>query len=262
MLRWVIALLLAANVGYFLWTQGHLAAWGLAPTEQAEPERLGTQIAPESLRLLNTPRTGEPATEPAASPEADRPEEAPPSAPGPAQAPPVASPVSLSIPAPGPAPEAGMSAPAVSCWVVSGLTEAQLAGWRNVLTRLDFPAGSWQISESRSGGRWIVYMGRFDSAEAMERKKAELRALQIPYRAISTPGLAPGLALGTYSTEAAAQQALRDAMRAGVRTARVAQERAESRSFALRLPAATSAQRAAVAGLGPSVPEQALEPCP
>jgi len=32
----VIALLLLANAGYFLWTQGHLAPLGLAPETAAE----------------------------------------------------------------------------------------------------------------------------------------------------------------------------------------------------------------------------------
>jgi hypothetical protein len=262
MLRWVIVLLVAANAGYFLWTQGHLAAWGLAPTEQAEPERLGTQIAPEALRLLNTPRT--PETGPA-------PEGAPANEPGWDSTPAPASGLPLQTepaPASGETPVSALSilttAPVPSptaCWVINGFTEAQMGPLRSGLAQLGLAAGTWQISEVRSGGRWIVYMGRYDSAEALERKKAELRELQIPHRTVSTPGLMPGLALGTYSTEAAARQALQDAMRAGVRTARVAQERAESRSYALRLPAATPPQRAVVTELGQAVAGKALEPC-
>ena len=38
MLRGLIVLLLLANTGYFLWTQGHLAPLGLAPAEEREPE--------------------------------------------------------------------------------------------------------------------------------------------------------------------------------------------------------------------------------
>lgn len=271
MLRWVIVLLVAANAGYFLWTQGHLADWGLAPPEQAEPERLGTQIAPESLRLLNTPRPLEgapaPAAPPASEPGVVQPqppgngvpqEEAPPAS---GVEPPVAAPMSLSMVAsvPAIAPVAAPGTP--GCWTASGFTEAQVPALHSALAQLDLPTGSWQISESRTAGRWIVYMGRYDNAEALERKKAELRELKMPFRAISTPGLAPGLALGTYSTEAAAQQALQDAVRAGVRTARVAQERAESRSFALRLPAATPAQRTAVERLGPALVSKPLQPC-
>ena len=65
----------------------------------------------------------------------------------------------------------------------------------------------------------------------------------------------------TYSSEAAAQQALQNAVRDGVRSARVAQERAESISFTLRLPAATPAQRAAVASLGAPLAGKTLQAC-
>jgi hypothetical protein len=47
----------------------------------------------------------------------------------------------------------------------------------------------------------------------------------------------------------------------GVRTAKVAQERAESTSFTLRLPAITAAQRAAVDGLGEAMAGKTLRRC-
>jgi hypothetical protein len=50
-------------------------------------------------------------------------------------------------------------------------------------------------------------------------------------------------------------------VRDGVRTARVAQERAESLSFTLRLPAATPAQQAAVASLGAPLAGKTLQAC-
>ena len=107
------------------------------------------------------------------------------------------------------------------------------------------PDAEWQFAEVRNAGRWIVYMGRFDNAEQAARKKAELRGLGVSFREITAAGLAPGLALGTYSTEAAARVALQKTERDGVRTAKVAQERAESQSLTVRLPAITEAQRAA-----------------
>ena len=81
------------------------------------------------------------------------------------------------------------------------------------------------------------------------------------FRDISAPGLAPGLALGTYSTEDAARQALQKTERDGVRTAKVAQERAESVSFTLRLPAITDGQRAAVDGLREAMAGKTLRSC-
>lgn len=269
MLRWVIAVLVLANAGYFLWTQGHLATWGLAPPDPAEPQRLDTQIAPEALRLLNTPRTPveppAPAAPPAPSPEtgiapgeappAEAPAATEPAAPAPGPDTPSVTPISLQASAP------AAPAPVTACWQAGPFTEAQAGPLQDALARLALPSGAWQFTESRVAGRWIVYMGRFENAELLDRKKAELRAKDVAYRVISTPALGPGLALGTYSTEAAAQQALRDAVRDGVRSARVAQERAESRSFGLRLPAITAAQRSAVAGLGGALAGKPLEAC-
>ena len=147
-----------------------------------------------------------------------------------------------------------------ACWQAGGFTEAQTEALRNALVQLDLPR-SWQFNEARSGGRWIVYMGRYDNQEQVERKKAELRELKVSFRELSAAGLGPGLALGTYSSEAAAEKALADVVRTGVRTARVAQERAESVSFTLRLPRITPTQRDAVAGLGALLAGKPLKRC-
>ena len=148
-----------------------------------------------------------------------------------------------------------------ACWLAGGFTEPQADTLRAALTLLDLPRGTWQLNESRSGGRWIVYMGRYDNAEQLERKKVELRELKVDFRQVSAPGLSPGLALGTYSSEAAAQQALQDAVRSGVRTARVAQEREETSAWNLRLPEITDAQRASVTGLGAALAGKRLQRC-
>ena len=52
MLRLLVLALLLANAGYFAWTQGLLADYGLAPAAQAEPQRLAQQLRPEAMRLL------------------------------------------------------------------------------------------------------------------------------------------------------------------------------------------------------------------
>jgi len=52
LLRLLVLLLLLANGAYFAWAQGLLAAWGVAPAQQSEPQRLAQQIRPEALRIL------------------------------------------------------------------------------------------------------------------------------------------------------------------------------------------------------------------
>jgi cell division protein FtsN len=261
-LKWTIWLLVLANTGYFAWTQGYLDGLGMAPQDQREPRRLQEQVKPEQLRLLNGPRAQD-APAAAVPPVAASTEATPPvTAPFP---PPVATPVATlpapaapPVPAPPPLPEG--TGPR-TCWQAGGFTESQTELLRAELALLGLLPSRWQLNEVRSAGRWIVYMGRYDNESQLERKKAELRGIGVSFREVSANGLAPGLALGTYSSEAAAQQALEQAERGGVRTAKVAQERAESVSYTLRLPAITASQRAAVDGLGDAMAGKVLRPC-
>ncbi|MGE0100341.1 MAG: SPOR domain-containing protein [Hydrogenophaga sp.] len=251
MLKWTIWILAMANAGYFAWTQGYLNGLGMAPQEQREPRRMQEQVKPELLRLLNGPRAS---AEPVAAPVVAAPAEPAPAAPVAALPAPAAPPV----PAPPPLPEG--TGPR-ACWQATGFTESQTELLRAELALLGLSSSRWQLNEVRSAGRWIVYMGRYDNEAQLDRKKAELRAIGVSFREVSANGLAPGLALGTYSSEAAAQQALEQSERGGVRTAKVAQERAESVSFTLRLPAITATQRAAVDGLGDAMAGKTLRPC-
>ncbi|MDP2368706.1 SPOR domain-containing protein [Rhodoferax sp.] len=53
MLRFAVLSLLLINGLYFAWSQGLLRAYGFAPAEQREPQRLAQQLRPEAWRLLN-----------------------------------------------------------------------------------------------------------------------------------------------------------------------------------------------------------------
>lgn len=54
MLRFLVLLLILLNAGYYAWSQGMLRAYGWAPAEQSEPQRLLQQIRPEAIRILPT----------------------------------------------------------------------------------------------------------------------------------------------------------------------------------------------------------------
>jgi len=257
MLKWTIWILVLANAGYFAWTQGYLDGLGMAPQDQREPGRLQEQVRPEQLRLLNGPRAP---AEPGASSPASVAVPAEPVAAPPAPAPVATLPAPVAPPVPAPPPLAEGSGPR-TCWQAPGFTEAQTELLRAELALLGLAPSRWQLTEVRSAGRWILYMGRYDNEAQLERKKAELRGIGVSFREVSANGLAPGLALGTYASEAAAQQALQKAERDGVRTAKVAQERAEAVSYTLRLPAITASQRAAVDGLGDAMAGKTLRPC-
>lgn len=53
MMRILLLVLILANGLYFAWTQGLLRAYGFAPAQQSEPQRVQQQINPDAIRLLN-----------------------------------------------------------------------------------------------------------------------------------------------------------------------------------------------------------------
>jgi hypothetical protein len=222
MLRVVVFILLLANAGYYAWSQGLLRAWNLAPASESEPQRMEQQIAPDNLRLL--PPLASQSAVPAAS----------------------------AASAPAPAPEA-------SACLQAGVFDAQqAAALRAALA--SWPEGSWVMDPTPITGRWMIYMGPFPNEDAVAKKRAELRALKLDY---DRPGatLEPGLSLGRFSTEDAAQRGLSQLAGQGVRTARVVQERADAPGFTLRLPAVYDAQRAQINALQPALAGKMLRAC-
>lgn len=232
MLRGLSVGLVMANLAYFAWSQGWLMGAGFLPHPwpQTEPERLSQQIRDDQVRLLRpAPEAPGPArAQPAGS---DQPPEPP--ATTVAAAPPDAAGPAASLPPDSP--------PPTTCLQLSGpLNDRQFASLRAELTG-KLPDSAWTVGTSIQPPRWIVYSGKFSSTDLMASRKAELRQLQVDYREVSNPTLQPGLAMGTYSTESGAQQALRDVTKAGVRGAKVVVERPEATLYTFRLPQADQA---------------------
>ena len=237
MLRLAVIALLLANAGYYAYTQGWLRSAGLVTPEQAEPQRLQQQIRPETLKVLraqgatNNPT---PPPAPAAAPAAD-------------------------TAASTPAPTAAAPADAGECLQAGIFDEKQATALRTAAASL--PQGSWTLEPTPITGRWMIYMGRFDDQETLDKKRAELRARKVDFdRAGGT--LEPGLSLGRFSTEEAAQRGLTALNAQGVRTARVIQERQAATGFILKLPAVTDAQRQQwLATLRPAMAGKTLGSC-
>ena len=237
MLRLAVIVLLLANAGYYAWSQGLLKDWGFAPEEQAEPQRMNQQIRPETLQILrvNPSRNGPPTSSQAA----------------PAGAAAASSSASSSPSSPS-APEAS------ECLQAGVFDERQAEALRATLAPL--PQGSWQLDPTPIPGRWMVYMGRFDDLETLDRKRAELRARKVDHdRAGGT--LEYGLSLGRFSSKEAAERELTNLANKGVRTARVLQERPDATGFTLRLPAVTDALRPQLEPLRTAMAGKTLRAC-
>ena len=237
MLRLAVIVLLLANAGYYAWSQGLLKDWGFAPEEQAEPQRMNQQIRPETLQILRVnPSRNAPSTSSQAAPAGAA----------------AASSSASSSPSSPSAPDAG------ECLQAGVFDERQAEALRATLAPL--PQGSWQLDPTPIPGRWMVYMGRFDDLETMDRKRAELRARKVDHdRAGGT--LEYGLSLGRFSSKEAAERELTNLANKGVRTARVLQERPDATGFTLRLPAVTDALRPQLEPLRTAMAGKTLRAC-
>ncbi|MBC7683392.1 MAG: SPOR domain-containing protein [Ferruginibacter sp.] len=123
------------------------------------------------------------------------------------------------------------------------------------------PAGSWSLEPGVEPGRWMVYMGRYASADLLERKKAELRGMRVKYEA-APANLEPGLSLGSFDNEAAANKLLGEVTQHGVRTAHVVAERLETHGMRLRLPTVSAALKTRLEALKPALGDKPFKPCP
>ena len=226
MLRLLVLALLLANAAYFAWSQGMLRGYGLAPAALSEPQRIARQLRPEGLRIL-------------------RPDEARRMDAAPAVAQTAASPVSASPP---------------ECLQAGLFDDTQTLALRTQL-QAALPANSWRLETVVEPARWIVYMGKYPTADALAKKRAELASLNLKFDALAEPALEFGLSLGGFQTQAAANTALANLNRRGVRTARVVQERAEVRGAMLKLAAVDDVLKARLDEIKAVLADKPLRPC-
>ena len=267
MLRWLVLVLLLANAGYFAWSQHWLGSLGWAPVSESEPDRLRQQIEPEALRIL--PREGS-SSPVAAADSSTAPAQATDAAaktsvasdPPPAVAP-VAPDTAVTVSAAGAAAtrtEVAVAAERGECLQAGPFSSAEADAWRRAASVL--PQDSWSLERSATPGRWMVYVGRFADADALAKKRAELRARNISFDRAGVAALEPGLSLGRFASEEAAERALATLVRKDdVRNARVVVERPETVSFQLRLPLVDARLRAQLNTLRPALAGNRLQPC-
>jgi hypothetical protein len=259
MLRGLVSLLILVNVVYWAWVQGLFADVGVwaKPQNQREPKRLEGQIKPDRIRLLaaNAPEIKAPVVLGEASVPLTNTEDsiAVTSASGGDTATiakdtskdPAASAEPNAVPK-APSDSAATNAPSSAsvgvCRQTAYFNEKDLPRIES-LFKASLPEGTWAFAPIAQPARWIVYTGKLSGPKAVAETKAELRQLKISYRDVSA-ALQPGLALGTFSNEEAAQQGVRDVARNGYKGAEAVIERPEHVIYTLRLLQATDELKA------------------
>lgn len=154
---------------------------------------------------------------------------------------------------------AGSAARTPECLQAGLFDDSELGALRQALE--SWPPGSWSLEPTTEPARWIVYMGKYLTAESVTRKRAELRQLGVSFETLSNPTLEPGLSLGGFASQGAATQQLEVLTQRGVRTAKVVQERAELRGQLLKLPALDDGLRPRLEELRPALGGKSLRPC-
>ena len=221
MLRLIVLLLLLANGIYYAWSQGLLKAYGFAPAQASEPQRISGQLHPEALRILS-------------SDEARKMD--------------------------APAPAASTSTRPAECLQAGPFDETQTVVLRRTLEAA-LPVGAWQLDTVVEPARWIVYMGKFPDAQTVSAKRTQLAYLNLKLEPLVNPDLEFGLSLGAYETRGAAEVRLESLKQRGVRTARVVEERPEVRGALLRVTATDEALKAHQDELKPALAGKSLRNC-
>jgi hypothetical protein len=151
--------------------------------------------------------------------------------------------------------------PAPECLRSGPWDREQLSRLRPALEST-LPPDSWRIEPLTPPARWIVYMGKYSNPDTLKRKIAEVGSLTgVKAQTPRDPALLPGISLGSFDTESAAQTELSRFNRRGVRTARVVQENEPSSKSRLVLPEATADTRQRLQPLQSELQAHPLEPC-
>jgi hypothetical protein len=248
MLRLLVLFLIVANGLLYVWSSGYLDAWGVKSTSsQSEKHRLEEQIEPERIVIL-----------PPSSATAPLPVKTNP-------APTTASTAAPAAAATQAQAAATLTSPAPTMCLTAGVfNDKQISLLKQTLaTKL--PTLGWRFEVTNVPAKWIVYMGKYANTKERDLKKSQLDQIKVRYELLNTGNLEPGLSLGSFATQAAANQSLQQLVKQGVRTARVLQESPEQKGQSLvvsNLDATARSQLDALyATMATPLSNKPLQPC-
>ena len=222
MLKALLLLLLLANALLLAANLGVLPPLAGLGAAQREPERLQRQQLPELLQLLPAAAASAALRDAAASAAESR--------------------VGVCL-------EAGPFAAADAEATERLLREAGIAGT------------AWQAIRSEGNGAYLIYLGSYTDRELLLKKLEQVKRLRLDVEELSDHAeLRPGLSLGRFASQAAADAALARMAQHGLRTAKVVTLDKPQSQTLLRLAAVDSTLRARLAGL--ALPKGSrFEPC-
>lgn len=216
MLRLLVLLFLLVNAALFYWLHSDPQAL----QSEREPQRLDHQVTPEAIQML--PDLPASSSQRAAS------------APVASAAPAIGSAgATLSEASSASAAGATASAPVLplartaseadlDCSETPPIDDTQFTALKQALAKAGVPADAVTERRQPLAGSWMVYLGRFADSQTWQQKADELRKLDVTFERVNTPGtLAPGLALGQFTSSADAAKRLDELARHGVHGARV-----------------------------------------
>lgn len=273
MLRPLVVMLLAANIGFWAWSQGALdGLTGVPHDSDREPQRLAAQIAPERLEILRTElpasaasavsaahgaasaASATAAAATAAASSAASTVAAASAPPAEASAAALTPPTAVPVPPPAPVPTVCLEAGPFNA-----------AEWRTaqVALRRVLDDSSWTLTSREKAGTWMVYVGPYKSREIMARRADQLRQLEIAFEeARDLPDeYIPGFVFGRYGVEADARALQTRLTSQKIRYVRVVPLVRPTVSHTVRIPKADPAMRARLAALKPRLSGNAFEPC-
>jgi hypothetical protein len=155
---------------------------------------------------------------------------------------------------------AASASSSVVCLQSDALDESQADAVKRVV-QASLPEGAWVLDAQPLPERWIIYMGKYANTADLEKKRAQLANMHLTFEPLEKPELAPGLSLGAFSSQGAADTALAALALRGVRTARVLQELPARPGYQLRLPAVDASVQKQLDQVKAVLPGKSLEPC-
>jgi hypothetical protein len=199
MLRALVVLLLLANALVLAWSLGALdGLLGRRPDADREPERLQRQVNPELVKLLPPPGAKGA------------------SAPGSTASAASAAAASSTVVA-----VAASAAGTSVCLEAGPLPAAAMAGAEKAMLAAGVAAGSWTTTAAAAKGVYLIYMGRYEDEEALQRKLEELKRRRIDAHPVRHAELQPGIEVARFEDKDEADDALARLSQRGLRTARV-----------------------------------------